>query len=171
MAAGYGSPEEAFVYHSEKGNTAWIDSNEDLQIPAMSRGSDWIDRTYRQRFPGTKTGGRAQAREWPREDATDIYGVEIPDDEVPTEILEASYEAALRELITPGILSPDYSGSTNIKSESKTVGSISKSVTYFDSKGDPYDARPVYYTIDGILEPILLPGTGSKSTVVFLQRA
>ena len=85
--------------------------------------SEWIDGVYGPLFIGQKTDGFTQEREWPRSSATVIekqssyslsptYGYlasyTFPDTEIPTQVLNATYEAAYRHLTTPGSLEVDY---------------------------------------------------------------
>jgi hypothetical protein len=74
---------------------------------AIIRASAAIDALYRSRFPGYKRNGRDQAMEWPRSAAYDNAGELVPDDEVPIEIVQATCEAAVRELADPGAMMPD----------------------------------------------------------------
>jgi hypothetical protein len=74
---------------------------------AIIRASAAIDAIYRDRFPGFKRNGRAQAMEWPRSGAYDNADEIIADDEVPVEIIQATCEAAVRELADPGSMMPD----------------------------------------------------------------
>jgi hypothetical protein len=74
---------------------------------ALVRASAAIDAIYRDRFPGFKRNGRAQAMEWPRSGAYDNADEIIADDEVPVEIIQATCEAAVRELADPGSMMPD----------------------------------------------------------------
>lgn len=126
--------------------------------------SEYIDGKYRAAFPGSKTGGRSQVREWPRTGAADQDGNELPDDEVPVEIINATYEATYRQIKTPGSLTPDYVASERIQSE--RVGSLA--VTYATSivmSAD--DTYPVILTIDMILAPLL--GSTSNGSRLFGQ--
>lgn len=158
----YGSVSAADTYHTARGNTTWTGDDATKTI-ALVRASDYIDGRYRYQLPsgawasmfrGTKTDGRSQDAEWPRTDATDYEGEEIADDTVPTEVLNATYEAALRELVTPGILSPDFVPSEQAKREK--VGPVE--VEYFGTMGaDGKPAnRPVIPAIDEILAPLLI---------------
>jgi hypothetical protein len=74
---------------------------------AIIRASTAIDAIYRDRFPGNKRKGRAQAMEWPRSSAFDNSSELIADDEIPIEIIQAVCEAAIRELAEPGSMMPD----------------------------------------------------------------
>ena len=119
----YGTLPAALAYHAARGNGAWVAEGvtDDLRSAALTRASDAIDGAYGARFPGYPTTGRTQERLWPRfvsddELVTDLAGNEIPDDEVPREIEFATYEAALRELVSPGSMAPDLDRGGLIKS-------------------------------------------------------
>src|SRR5690606_22776375 len=136
----YGDISDASAYHVARGNTAWATYTSAQQLAALIRGSDYVDQRYREKlksgrwvsmFSGAKTGGRNQAREWPRTGATDYEGNEIADDVVPVEVEHAAYEAALREAAAPGSLSPDYVPTERVTQE--TVGPIT--VKYADGSG------------------------------------
>ncbi|MCD9096191.1 DnaT-like ssDNA-binding protein [Luteimonas fraxinea] len=156
----YGTAEGADTYHAARGRAEWGSASTDARNAALVRGSDYIDQRYRGQagdcagpsFPGTKTGGRAQEREWPRTGATDRGGVPIGLDVIPVEVERASYEAALRELRQPGSLSPDFvASSLAIK---KKVGPIE--LAYSDkASGNAPPNRPVVPAIDELLDPVL----------------
>lgn len=78
----------------------------------LTLGSMFVDsvgwRTYASgtpvvRFPGTPTSS-SQVLQWPRRDASTVYGVDIPEDEVPSAVVLATYEAAWYEQQNPGQL-------------------------------------------------------------------
>lgn len=158
----YGTLAGADSYHADRGNAAWtgIDT---VKQSALVRASAYIDGRYRLRWPsgrwvsqfsGTKAGGRAQMLEWPRNGATDYEDQLIPGDSVPIEVEQATYEAALRELVAPGSLSPDYSPSALVKSE--TVGPLKTDYAVAEaSTGDSPPNRPVIPAVDEILAPVL----------------
>ena len=157
--ANYGSVAAADAYHTARGNTAWTGTN-DVKTAALVRASAYIDGRYRFRlasgrwqsmFKGTKTGGRAQELEWPRTGATDYEGSEIPSNEIPREVEQATYEAALRELVSPGSLSPDFTYSAQVTREK--VGPIE--VQYAESQASGTPNRPVIPAIDELLGPLL----------------
>lgn len=129
-AVSYASVADADAYHLARRNDAWFapGSEGDLKEAALIRATGFLDATYRARFPGYRTRRRAQALEWPRTGAytylpdagrsdgflaSDGYrawgqGYDyLPSDQVPREIIAATCEAALRELIEPGALAPD----------------------------------------------------------------
>lgn len=157
----YGTVTDANAYHTARGNTAWTGSDE-VKTAALVRASDYIDGRYRWRlssgrwqsmFRGTRTAGRDQDNEWPRTGATDYEGSEIPTDEVPIEVENATYEAALRELVEPGSLSPDYTASGQVTKEK--VGPVE--VQYAESKAtdNTLPNRPVIPAIDEIIAPVV----------------
>lgn len=152
----YGTLAASKTYHAERGNTAWAAADDaDLTI-ALLRGSEYVDGRYRAAFPGYKTGERAQVREWPRTGATDASGYLIAEDAEPVEVEYATYEAALRELATPGSLMPDVTPATQIKRE-RIEGIID---TEYVTPSGAASARPVIAVIDAIMAPLI--GSGSS---------
>lgn len=160
----YGTVEDADTYHAARGNTSWDSLADPAKEQALQRGTDYIDQRYREKlksgrwvsmFSGTRTAGRSQDNEWPRTGATDYEGNELPDNEVPQEVEYATYEAALRESVTPGSLSPDYVPTEQVIQD--TVGPIT--VKYASGSGAPGSTpnRPVIPEIDEIIAPVLVP--------------
>ena len=155
MADFYSTLAAADTYHADRGNTTWTGADADKNI-ALLRGSEYVDAAFRLAFPGDKTSLRLQLREWPRENAVDRAGNYLDSSVVPIEVFHASYEASLRELVTPGSLQPDYDPAGQQKSVQVDVIKIEYSA--------PHGAQsvlPVITIIRGILEPILLMTTGN----------
>lgn len=169
MALTYGTLSGALAYHSSNGNPQWsaVNVTDPQRGAALLRGSRWVDFTYRARFSGRKATGRTQEREWPRIGATDASAEAIDEGDVPEEVVSASYEAALRELIKPGSLSPDSDGSPGIKSERKKVGQLEKEIEYQDATSA--SLKPTFASIDGILSSLLIPLRGN-TYVTMLDR-
>lgn len=94
---------------------AWADDrgisysgkSDELIEQALLRASEYVDNAYLAVWPGIKTDGRAQERQWPRAGAYDQRGDGIDSDEVPVEVLNATYEGAQRELVLAGALAKD----------------------------------------------------------------
>ena len=142
MATSYGTPTGFLAYCSERGITPPSVVTGAIQS-ALQVASEWLDNIYRPSFPGMKTGGRDQEREWPRAGATDIYGYAIPSDTVPNEITYATYEAALQDMNSPGSLSVDY---TPPKYKRVSVhGAISVEYAQYDSL---YDMQMRFAKVD-----------------------
>lgn len=145
----YGTLAAADAYHADRGNSTWTGTDEAKNI-ALLRGSEYVDQNFRSSFPGFKAGLREQVREWPRTFAHDIEGLTIPSDQVPVEVENATYEAALRELVTPGSLFPDFTPGQQQKRVK--VGPIEVENT------GPLGVRsvkPILTIVQGILQPIL----------------
>jgi hypothetical protein len=153
----YVSVSDAVTYAASRGLT-FPASPADKAEQALRRATAWLDGRYRSRFPGQRKNGRDQALEWPRVYADDRDGNEIASDEVPVEIVNATIEAAVREMASPGGLSPDVTPG-KVKKSAK-VGDIA--VEYAVTSGNAYDQRPVVSVIDGILSCLL----GSASPYV-----
>jgi len=156
----YISLEDADTYHSSRGNEAWDEGDEETKETAIRRATTYIDGFYRGKFVGYRVNGRSQGLEWPRNEAYDTEGEWIANDELPVEIIQATAEAALRELATPRSLSPDINTGERITQQ--TVGPIS--TTYADSGSQ----RTQRTAIDEILRPLLING---GSMTQFLLRA
>lgn len=161
MADYYGTVAGADAYHSARGNAAWAAATEQAKEEALARASAYIDGIGTQlpttgcvlSFPGRKAGGRSQALQWPRTGAVDRSGDPIPDGEVPREIEQATYEGALRELVKPGSLNPDYIASMAIKRAK--VGPL-ETEFFGPEDGDDQPNKPVIGMINSILGPIMI---------------
>jgi hypothetical protein len=146
-------------YGTEAGFTAYAGSVA-ATIPAgnvpaaLSRASAYIDGRYGRRFVGTRTGGYAQERAWPRTGAVTAEGFAVPADAVPAAVISATYEAALRELAEPGSLSPDYLASdavTKLK-----AGSVELTFATPDASLGSGASQPVFTIIDEMLADLLV---------------
>ena len=105
-ATSYASLAQAAAYHTARGNSTWTGTDA-LKEAALIRATQWLDGRYGHRWPGIRWKLRLQALDWPRVDAYDRDGSILDYDEVPVEVISATCEAALRELVTPNGLSPD----------------------------------------------------------------
>ena len=156
MADFYGTVVGADAYHLARGNTTWTGDNTAKEV-ALLRGSEYVDTTFRSDFPGEKTGERAQVREWPRSWADDADGNALDPDEIPIEVENATYEAALRELTSPGALQPDYNPAGQQKSVQVDVIKIEYAAPYGADS-----VLPIITVIRGILAPLLSGSTSSS---------
>jgi hypothetical protein len=149
MADFYGTLAGALAYHDARGNAAWAASPDPLRTAALIRATTFID-GYRGRFSGYKAGLREQALEWPRIGASDAMGWAIPDDAIPIEIEQATYEAALRELAKPGALSPDLTPAIRMKRVK--AGTVETETEY---AGGGFNAATAFSVIESILSGLL----------------
>lgn len=142
---------------------------------ALRRATSAIDNRYRPRFVGYRTKRHVQRLEWPRTgayyytpQAGDMpfgmlggygygygygYGLyeydQITANQIPVEITDATCEAAIRELATPGILTPDLKRGNAIKS--LKAGSVS-----LEYEGNA-PRTTVFIRIDQALSALLTP--------------
>lgn len=167
----YGTLSGALAYHAAHGNTAWssVTATDEQRTIALTRASATLDGQYGLRFPGRKTGGRAQALAWPRTGASDrCAGEDVAADEVPLEIESAAYEIALAELTGQGKTAPTVTPGRMTKVEHVDV--IEREF-FGPADGVPVSAdamRPVLTTVEDLLRCLLLPASGGT---VFLERA
>lgn len=122
--------------------------------------SEWIDGGYQPLFPGVKTAGRSQEREWPRIGAIDRDGHYLDSLDVPREMERATYQATAIHMNTPGALLVDYTPS---KYKSVSVdGAISVQFSDFE---DALSSQTQFLTISRILAPLLTnSGIGTRLT-------
>ncbi|MDF1599718.1 hypothetical protein PZ895_08000 [Mesorhizobium sp. YIM 152430] len=118
-------------------------------LPAIVRGSVYVDGVYGERFTGVQAD-MMQERAWPRIGAT-AFGTSIAPSITPKRVEHAAYEAALAELRAPGSLSIVVTPSKRIVE----VKAGSAGVRYSD-QGDAIDgAIPVLTVVEGLLAPLL----------------
>lgn len=158
---------EADAYHSARGNSAWAEGSEESRDAALIRASEAIDALYGSKFPGQKSGGRNQTLAWPRENwdssfVTDNEGFDIPNDEIPQEICDATCEAALRELASPGSMMPDLERGGSIKR--MAAGSVE--IEYSDNA----PSSTTFSIINGILSS-LIGNAPSQGSIVIARAA
>ena len=182
-ADSYASLVEADAYFEGRAITAWGD-DDDAKEAALRRATTYLDNQYRDRWMGYRTN-QLQSLAWPRigaggdsrfrypgRDTFFVYGVIDPDgfeigtDVVPQQVKTACMEAALL-IIGGATLEPTLERGGQIKSLSKGVGPLSKSVTYMDG------ASPVnrYVVIEGSLRGLVKSMPGASSGNVSLVRA
>lgn len=121
---------------------------------ALLVASEWLDFRYGTAFIGTKTNGFLQEREWPRKNAVvqEYPSYTFEDYEIPTQVVNATYEAALRQLEDKGCLSTDY---TPPKYKSVSVsGAVAVEYATFDGAFSAQKQIPV---VDSLLSSLLDP--------------
>lgn len=145
----YGTADTFRTFHTDRGTDVSNYPNDGDIENALLIASEWLDGTYRSRFHGYKVGQRDQQREWPRTGATDRYGYAVSSETVPVEITNATFEAAIRELQTPGALLTDYTQS--VYKRVAISGSIS--VEYRDRNAN--EVQLEIPAVDHALEPLI----------------
>lgn len=152
MADFYGTVAGYTAYVLARDYDVPIKTDDEIEA-ALLVASEWLDGRYSSVWvsSGTfKTGQRAQVREWPRNGYVDVYGYALSSTEIPREIENATYEAAIRELANPGSLTVDY---TPGKYKQVSVdGAVSVTYAGFTSA---YDTQLDIPIIDGIIAPLV----------------
>lgn len=167
----YATVTEATTYLTARGKGAeWAAVTD--QDAALVEGSDYIDQRFRKKtasgwqsmFSGRKSGGRSQYREWPRVNAVDYYGDEIPDGVIPDEVKYAAIEAAFIAGTGSADLFPPHTPGEQGAVTKEKVGPIA--VEYADPQsGTGADSGaenlPTFPEIQRIIAPLLTgPGAG-----------
>lgn len=155
MADYYGTAAGYIAYWTARNAAAPTDDNDDI-LAALLVGSEYLDANYRNSYSGQKVNGRSQVRDWPRAGAYDNDLNVIADDEIPREVENATYEAAKRELASPGSLRTDVTMGKAISSVS-IDGALSVTYSGAASAADYQVDIPI---IGAILAPILNGGSG-----------
>lgn len=169
----YGDITAADDYHTARGNTDW-GADTAAQTIALQRASDYIDLMFRVRLSSGRwvsqfIGEKAtpgQVPEWPRDEVTDYEGTEISGPVTPTEIEYATYEAALRELVTPGSLMPDYDPTATSGSVTQeTVGPITVKYADLTQNMEGYENRPPNMPVIPVVERLVAPYLKATATL------
>jgi hypothetical protein len=115
------------------------------------RGSQYIDAVYGARFLGSVVDA-SQERQWPREGAI-VNGKLLPSDVVPVAVINASFQAAFQEAVSPGSLSATGTSGSAVKREK--IGPIETEYATASSDGSASSITPLISIVDGMLAPFL----------------
>lgn len=154
-AEAYVSVADAATYLAARGDTTWAAAATADKEAALRRATAAIDGRYGQQFPGTRLRNRLQALEWPRADADDVENYPIAADAVPVEVKNATCEAALVELGTPGAMMPTVQRDDLLK----RVKAGSVEVEYMHNA----PAKAVYPLVHAALSRVLRSGASRYS--------
>jgi hypothetical protein len=174
-ADSYASFAEYSAYCAARGITPSDEADAEIEL---RKATAYLDNQYRSRWIGIRTN-ETQSLAWPRMGDVSLYvrdsisyslvdldGYEIATDTIPTQIKNATIEAAL--LVKSGnTLEPTLTRGGAIKSIGKGVGPLRKDITYED--GAPVVDR--YTAIEGLLRGLVKSTPGARSGNVSLVRA
>ncbi len=107
----YGDKDAFKLYHPARGRAIPSGWSDGMINASLLVASEWIDGIYGSSFIGYKTDGFDQLREWPRTAARVLDAIPVRifgTTEIPIRVLNATFEAAFRDLTTPGSLQVDY---------------------------------------------------------------
>lgn len=148
------SVEFADSYHVANGNVAWTGTDADKET-AIRRATAFVSAGFN--WSGIRTKGRAQSLSWPRSGVVDREGYGILSHEIPVELKQAVAEVALRELVEPGTMTPDFKASDQVKREK--VGQIE--VEYLNANTSASSIKPVLPLVNDLIGQFLAQGGGS----------
>lgn len=158
MSEYYGTAAGFETYHVARGRHVNQYHENDVNV-ALLVASEWLDGAFGYRWPGYKVGNREQqTRDWPRSWVQDREGYPVSAETVPTEIENATYEAALRHLQDKTVLQADYT--PNRYKRVSIEGSIS--AEYLSLTAETVQKQ--FPVIGQILAPIL-EGNGGVSSI------
>lgn len=126
------SDADEFIRAKAGNPSAWTGATVATKQDALRQATLAIDLRYGNRWSGNRVTSE-QALDWPREYAVDGAGNYIDSDVVPTRLAQATALLALLYVQGETIMATTED-SADIASETKTVGPISKSVTYRGAK-------------------------------------
>lgn len=153
-AESFVSVADADTYHTAKGNATWTGTDA-VKEQALRRASVFLSSSYP--WAGYPVNARTQALAWPRYDVVDQDGNPVASDEVPREVVNATCEVALRELVTPGSMNPDVTLADKVKREK--VGPIE--VEYANADVSANASRPVLTIVRDMVGGLLRAGGAS----------
>lgn len=149
---------DATAYHAGRGNAEWASAtyDESDRETAIRRATAFLSNSFT--WAGLRTHARNQALAWPRSGVVDQEGNGIKSDEIPIEVSDACAEIALRELVTPGAMNPDFTSSDLVKREK--IGAIEVEYALSNTSADAQ--RPVLLVVRDMVSQFLKAGAGNS---------
>lgn len=151
---------DADTYFTAYDGALWNGSDEQKKT-AIRRATAWLSTAFV--WQGTKTHGRSQALAWPRAGIVDREGWGITSDEIPFEIKEATYRAALYEHDNPFGLTPEIVAGGVVKREKVDVIEIEYAI---GSEGGGSKVPSLTAINNLIAQYVVSGGAGMLSTVL-----
>jgi hypothetical protein len=161
----YISVEDADAYHALRRNSAWAAKTLAEKEACLIKASEYLVAKYRMKWRGIRVN-REQALDWPRAGVVteDFYNpqtdprpalypdlaFEIPEDEIPREVRDATCEIALRIAAGTDPL-PDVTGGGDIKKlKADTV-----EIEYFGAGQAQAEVAIAFPYVERLLQPLL----------------
>lgn len=158
MTTFYGTVAGYRAYNAELGRDTATDTDDEVEA-LLLYASMYIDGRYEPSYwaPYTyRTGRRAQDRAWPRESFVEYYGSVIPNNVVPIEIEQATYEAAYFQASGAGQLITNFT--PNKYRRAAVDGAVS--VEYNLNIMQAADAQVTIPLVESLLWAFLYPRDG-----------
>lgn len=158
-ADAYVSEADATVYiaaYQPQGFASWTTALPSAKEVAIRKATQYLDSRYASLWKGYRKT-QEQALDWPRI-AVYSEGLVLSTEELPTLLVQATAELAVRFLVS-GDLELDVDlGSSNIKRERAELGPLKEEIEYQGVKAT--QARQP--KVDRMLQPLLLSGGGGR---------
>lgn len=149
----YGNVEGMKEYLLARGKDLPPELTDEEINSALLVASEWLDGQYESSWIGYKTNGFKQERSWPRSNVIVQYYPYylFGNDEIPEQVVKATYEAAYRHITKPNCLQTDY-----IPSQYKSVSvSGAVSVEYSNLVTSAGDSQLEIPAIQVLMEMLL----------------
>ncbi len=146
MLSSYATHAQLQTYASDR-NVTLASSDTTVQDGALVRASMALDAYYSWRYVGTKTD-YTQSLQWPRTGAAWPDGTAISG--VPSQLVWATCELAILELVSPGSLSPVVTPN-KIKTRARVEGAIDVSYGSGVIMNPVLASSPVSAVVEGIM--------------------
>lgn len=154
-ANSYASVADGDAYFLDRGApVSWSGATTAERETALIFSTQFIDAEYVNRWKGARTN-ETQALAWPRAGVTDDDDFTIDDDALPTKLLEATYEGALKSVGGEDLI-PDLTDDGTLERKRVKVGSLEVDKKY----SSPKSATPDRQLMDSLLSAYLR-GQGS----------
>ena len=156
-ADAYISVADADTYHvNYTGSASWAAATTATKEIAIRNATQYIDIKYNGRWRGRRTHD-TQALDWPRSSIADRDGYGIDSDEMPTRLLNACAEMAVRHVDGDTLIVDVSAGDNGIKSEAVSVGPVSSDIEYSGVKS----TAKKYAIVANLLSEFLFSKMGS----------
>lgn len=147
------------AYHLGRGNAAWGAASDAEKEAAARRAMTYIE-TFR--FKGQRIAV-GQSCAFPRTGLVTRDGLAWPSDSVPAAVKQAQAEGALREILSPGTLLPDWTPGKGPKRREK-LGEMEDE--WF--KQDPNDGKYPFQAILRLLADFIIDPTTNTSKTLYV---
>lgn len=148
-ADSYISVADADAYHLLRGNSGWTGDDAVKEI-AIRKATEYLGVRYKRRWFGVKKT-ETQSLDWPRTGVVDENNYELPDDELPVDLVRATAELALRSL-QGDVFFADQSTPGSVGSYRVKVGPIEEETEYLGGQSQ----TKIYPQVTAMLAGITL---------------
>lgn len=137
-AESYASVADADSYHTKFGSfTDWDAFTTAQKEVALRKATQYLDGEFRNRYLGRRTNDD-QALEWPREFVVDSDDIDLDDDVIPQELIDATSRLAL-DAATDSDLYPVLTTPGAVKRTRDKVGPLESEIEYQGSASQRKD--------------------------------